>query len=69
MLALVVDGGEVFGIVIGPVVGAWRSKKIELALCVMALQPMKLNIYELKPFGHDGVVDNAICCRVVSLDG
>ena len=39
-LALVMDRGVVFGVVVPPVVAPWRPVKPELALCFATAQPV-----------------------------
>ncbi len=39
-LALVMDRGVVFGVVVPPVVASWRPVKPELALCFATAQPV-----------------------------
>ena len=46
-----VDGGEVFGVVIGPVVGAWSPENSELALCLAAAHQRRRKSMDVSLFG------------------
>ena len=68
-LALMVDRGEVLGVVIAPVIGAGRPKETKLALRFSTTKPVKAQVHRLEALGDDGVVDDTVGRRVVCLDG
>ncbi len=58
----------VFGVVVGPVLGACIPVISKLILGCTATEPPKLHIHHLGPAGHNSLVGNSSCCRVIRLD-
>jgi hypothetical protein len=58
----------VFGEVVGPVLGACIAVTSKLILGCTATEPSKLHIHNLGPVGHNSLVGNSSCCRVIHLD-
>jgi hypothetical protein len=57
-----------FGPIVGSVFGSWMPVVAELALGVMAPQPVELHVHCFGVSWLDVVGDNAMGCAVVSLD-
>ena len=68
-LALVMNGGEVLGVVVSPIVLSWSPENAKLSLSLPATQPVKTQVHGLESLGNNGVVDDAIGSGVVGLDG
>ncbi len=58
----------VFGVVVGPVLGACIQIKTKLILGCAATEPPKLHIQHLGPAGDNSLVGNSRCCTVICLD-
>jgi hypothetical protein len=58
----------VFGVAVGPVLGACIPVILILILGCSAMEPPKLHIHHLGPAGHNSLVGNSSCCRVTCLD-
>ena len=58
-----------FGPIVGSVVGSWMPVVAKLVLGVTALQPVELHVHCFGASWLNVVVDNAMGCAVVGLDG
>jgi hypothetical protein len=67
-MGFVVGVKVVFGVVLGPFLGACIPVISKLILGCTATKPPKLQIHHLEPVGHNSFVGNAGCCRVIPLD-
>jgi hypothetical protein len=67
-MGFVVGVWVVFGVVVGPVLGACIPVILKLILGCAAMEPPKLHIHHLGPAGHNSLVGNSCCCRVLHLD-
>jgi hypothetical protein len=67
-MGFVVGVRVVFGVVVGPVLGACIPVVSKLILGCVATEPSKLHIHHLGPVGHNSFVGNSCCCRVICLD-
>ncbi len=68
LMGFVVGVRVVFGVVVGPVLGACISVILKLILGCAATEPPILHIHHLEPAGHNSLVGNSSCCRVIHLD-
>ncbi len=68
LMGFVVGIRVVFGVVVGPVLGACIPVILKLILGCTAMEPPKLPIHHLGPTGHNSLVGNSCCCKVISLD-
>jgi hypothetical protein len=66
-MGFVVGVRVVFGVVVGPVLGACIPVILKLILGCAAMEPPKLHIHHLGPAGYNSLVGNSSCCRVISL--
>jgi hypothetical protein len=57
-----------FGMVVGPVLGARIPVITTLILGCVAMEPQKLHIHHLDPAGENSFIGNSCGCRVISLD-
>ncbi len=55
--------------VVGSVAGSWAPVVSELALGILAMQPVESHVHRLGASWLDVVGDLPVCCAVVSLDG
>ncbi len=67
-MGFVVGVRVVFGVVVGPVLGACIPVISKLILGSTATEPPKLHIHHLGSAGHNSLVANSSCCRVICLD-
>ncbi len=67
-MGFVVGVRVVFGVVVGPVLGAYTPVISKLILGWVATEPPELHIHHLGPAGHNSLVGNSSCCRVIHLD-
>jgi hypothetical protein len=67
-MGFVVSVRVVFGVVVGPVLGACIPVISKLILGCVAMEPPKSHIHHLGPAGHNSLVGNSSCCRVICLD-
>jgi hypothetical protein len=58
----------VFGVVVGPVLGTCIPVISKLILGCMAMDPPKLRIHHIGPAGHNSLLGNSSCCRVIRPD-
>jgi hypothetical protein len=58
----------VFGVVVGPVLGACILVILKLILGCAAMEPPKSHIHHLGPVGQYSLVGNSCCYRVIHLD-
>ncbi len=68
LMSFKVGIGVVFGVVVGPVLGARIPVIANLILGCTAMEPPKLHIHHLGPAGDNNFVGNPRCCRVIHLD-
>jgi hypothetical protein len=68
LMGFVVGVRVVFGVVAGPVLGICIPVILTLILGCVALEPPKLHTHHLGPAGHNSLVGNSCCCRVIHLD-
>ena len=59
----------VLGPVVCPIFGPWHPIETELALCVSASEPVKSHVHSFQAAWLYSVVDHAMCCAIVGLDG
>jgi hypothetical protein len=67
-MGFVVGVRVVFGVVVGPVLGACIPVISKLILGCSAMEPPKLHIHHLGPARHNSLVGYSSCCRVIRLD-
>ena len=67
-MGFVVGIRVVFGVVVGPVLGACIPVILKLILGSTAMEPSKLHVHHLGPAWHNSLVGNSSCCRVIHLD-
>jgi hypothetical protein len=67
-MGFVVGGKVMFGVVVGSVPGTCIPVMMKLILGCVATEPRKLHIHHLGPAGHDSLLGNSCCCRVIRLD-
>ncbi len=67
-MGFMVGGRVVFGVIVGPVLGACIPVVSKLILGFAAMEPPKMHIHHLGPAGHNSLVGNSRCCRVIHLD-
>jgi hypothetical protein len=68
LMGFVVGVRVVFSVVVGPVLGACIPVTSKLILGCAAKEPPKSHIHHFVPVGHNSLVGNSSCCRVISLD-
>jgi hypothetical protein len=68
LMGFVVGVRMVFGVIVGPVLGTCIPVISKLILGCAAIEPPILNIHHLGPAGHNSLVGNSSCCRVIHLD-
>jgi hypothetical protein len=68
LMCFVVGVGVMFGMVVGPVLGAHIPVITKLILECAAMEPPKLHIHHLGPAGDNSFIGNSCGCRVISLD-
>jgi hypothetical protein len=67
-MGFVVGVRVVFGVVVGPVLGTCIAVIMKLILRCSATEPPALHIHHLGPAGHNSLVGDSCCCRVIHLD-
>ncbi len=67
-MGFVVGVRVVFGVVVASVLGACIPVITKLILGCTAKEPPKSHIHHLGPAGHNSLVGNSCCCRVIRLD-
>jgi hypothetical protein len=67
-MGVVVGVRVVFGVVVGPVFGTCIPVILKSILGCVETEPPKLHIHHLGPAGHNSLVGNSSCCRVIHLD-
>ncbi len=67
-MGFIVGVWVVFGVVVSLVLGACIPVVSKLILGCTAMEPPKLHIHHLGPTGHNSLVGNSSCCRVICLD-
>ena len=60
--------GMVLGEIVAQVFGAWFPKNVEVFLYHAIADPVVAHIYGARALAADGVVHDAICCRLVGGD-
>jgi hypothetical protein len=68
LMCFVIGVRVVFGVVVGPVLGPCIPVKAKFILGCAAMEPPKMHIHHLGPVGHNSLVGNSCCCRVIHLD-
>ncbi len=68
LMGFVVGVRVVFGVVVSPVLGTCIPVITKLILGCAAMEPPKSHIHHLGPVGHNSLVGNSRCCRVIHLD-
>ncbi len=68
LMGFVVGVRVLFGVVVDPVLGACIPVTSKLILGCTATEPPKLHIHHLGHAGHNSLVGNSCCCRVIHLD-
>jgi hypothetical protein len=68
LMGFVVGVRVVFGVVVCPVLGTYIPTISKLILGCAVTEPPKLHIHHLGPAGHNSLVGNSSCCRVICLD-
>jgi hypothetical protein len=67
-MGFVVGVRVVFGVVVSPVLGTCIPAISKLIEGCAATEPPKSHIHHLRPAGHNSLVGNSSCCRVICLD-
>ncbi len=67
-MGFVVGVRVVFGVAVSPVLVTCIPVISYLILGCAAMEPPKLHIHHLGPVGHNSLVGNSSCCRVIHLD-
>ncbi len=67
-MGFVVGVRVLFGVVVGPVLGACIPVILKLILGCAATESPKLHIHHFGPARHNSLVGNSSCCRVIFLD-
>jgi hypothetical protein len=67
-MCFVVGVRVMFGMVVGPVLGACIPVITKSILGCTAMEPPKLHIHHLCPAGDNSFIDNSCGCRVIHLD-
>jgi hypothetical protein len=67
-MRFVVGVRVVFGVVVGPVLVTCIPVISKMLLGCAAMEPPKLHVHHLGPVGHNSLVGNSCCGRVIPLD-
>jgi hypothetical protein len=68
LIGFVVGVRVVFGVVVGPVHGTCIPVISKLILRCVATESPKLHIHHFVPVGHNSLVGDSSCCKVIGLD-
>ncbi len=67
-IGFVVGVRVVFSVVVVPVLSACIQVISKLILGCAATEPPKLHIHQLGPAGHNSLLGNSSCCRIIRMD-